>query len=59
MEPSIRSSNLRCAQYLPLQRRTRINVMTPTSVEQLHELLTATELKLDDRELKTLDDVSE
>jgi aspartate aminotransferase-like enzyme len=40
-------------------KMVRINVMTPTSVEQLHELLTATELKLDDRELTTLDVVSE
>ena len=34
-------------------------IASATSGEQLHELLTATELKLDDRELKTLDDVSE
>ena len=34
-------------------------IASATSVEQLHELLTATELKLDARELTTLDDVSE
>jgi aryl-alcohol dehydrogenase-like predicted oxidoreductase len=34
-------------------------IASATSLEQLHELLAATELKLDDRELKTLDDVSE